>query len=467
MSWTEEEILLATRGRLLKQGKRRVFGDIVIDSGKSATGAVFIALKGERFDGHDFLKDALRRGAACLVVHKRVRLSGLKDATVMRVPNTLEALGNLAHYRREITGPKVLAITGSNGKTTTKEMVAAILERASIHGRTLRGRVLKTEGNYNNLVGLPLTVLRLRGGEAAAILELGTSHPGEIRRLTEIAAPDISLITSVAPAHLEGLRTVAGVALEKGELFRGMKPGGVAVVNLDDPWVRRLGKKFPGKKITYGKSGEVAVESWKALGTGGMEFTLRVRRQRQRVRLKLFGQHNLSNAVGAAAMAYGLGADLKAIRRGLEAAKPYPMRMATQVWRGIGIINDAYNANPASMEAALKTLAQIHARGERVAVLGDMLELGKETKKSHLELGRWVAKYRIDRLYLLGKQAKQVKRGALLAGMDEERVIIGRNHSGIARMMRAQAKRGDWLLFKGSRGMEIEKVLAAFKKTRE
>ena len=467
MSWSREEILLATGGKMVREGRETVFSEVVIDSGKVERGSVFIALKGERFDGHAFLGDALRRGADCLVVHQRPAASLLRDATIIRVSDTLEALGDLAHYRRTKVSPKVLAVTGSNGKTTTKEMVAAILERASIKGRSLRGKVLKTEGNYNNLVGLPLTLLRLRGREKVAILELGTSRPGEIKRLTQIAAPDIGLITSVAPVHLTGLRTLTGVAREKGELFRKINPGGVAVVNLDDPWVRRLGESFKGKKITYGKKGEVSGDSWKALGVRGMEFTLRVGKERRRIRLRLSGEHNLSNAVGAAAMAYGLGADLEAMRRGLEAVKPFPMRMALERWRGIGIINDAYNANPASMKAALKTLAEIKGARERVAILGDMLELGRESRKSHLELGKQVARYRIDHLYCLGEQANQVKEGALLAGMEEKRVTVGKSHREIARMVRGHVRRRDWLLFKGSRSMNMEKVLAAFKEMGE
>ncbi|MBI3058346.1 MAG: UDP-N-acetylmuramoyl-tripeptide--D-alanyl-D-alanine ligase, partial [Deltaproteobacteria bacterium] len=215
MAWSREDILLATDGKILREGKGVVFGDVVTDSGGAVKRSVFVALKGERFDGHDFLRDAVRRGAACLVVHKRPDFTHLKNATVIRVRDTLKALGNLAHYRRKLIAPKVLAITGSNGKTTTKEMVAAILERASIEGKSLRGKVLKTEGNFNNLVGLPLTLLRLQGKERVAVLELGTSRPGEIRRLTKIADPDIGLITSVAPAHLAGLSSLAGVAREK------------------------------------------------------------------------------------------------------------------------------------------------------------------------------------------------------------------------------------------------------------
>ena len=463
MSWSREEILLATGGDMVRRGKEAVFGEVVTDSSKVEKGSIFIALKGERFDGHAFLRDALSRGASCLVVHKRPVVSHLKNATLVKVRDTLEALGNMAHYRRKMVAPRVLAITGSNGKTTTKEMVAAILERASLQESSLRGRVLKTEGNYNNLVGLPLTLLRLQGRERVAVLELGTSRPGEIRRLTQIANPDIGLITSIAPAHLTGFNNLAGVAREKGELFRGIDPKGIAVVNLDDPWVRRLGEKFKGEKITYGRKGEVTGESWKPLGVRGMEFTLRVGRERRRIRLRLSGEHNLSNAVGAAAMAYSLGADLEAVRRGLEAVKPFPMRTVIERWRGIGIINDAYNANPASMEAAIKTLAEIGGRREKVAILGDMLELGRESRKSHLELGKQVARYRTDRLYLLGEQADQVKEGALLAGMEEERVIIGKNHKEIARIVRGQVRRGDWLLFKGSRGMNMERILAAFK----
>ena len=463
MSWSREEILVATTGEVLWQGKERVFGEVVTDSRKVEKGSVFVALKGERFDGHEFLREAVRRGALCLVVHKRAQRSELREATVIKVRDTLKALGNLAHYRRQVVSPKVLAITGSNGKTTTKEMVAAIVERAAIRGEHLQGRVLKSEGNYNNLVGLPLTLLRLRGSERAAVLELGTSRPGEIRRLTQIAEPDIGLITSVAPAHLAGLRSLRGVAREKGELFKSMRPSGVAVVNLDDPWVRHLGKEFKGEKITYGEKGKVRAAHYKAMGVGGMEFMLQVGRERRRIRLRLSGEHNLSNAVGAAAMAYGLGVDLETIGHGLEAVKPFPMRMEMEKWRAIGIINDAYNANPASMEAALKSLAEVECKGKRVAVLGDMLELGRESRKRHLELGKEVAGSRVDRLYLLGTEAKNVTEGALLGGMGEAQVMIGKDHGELAWELNRQVKRGDWLLFKGSRGMMMEKVLALFK----
>lgn len=461
--WSREEILVATDGEVVEFGGAQLFGEVVTDSRRIIPGSVFVALRGERFDGHTFLEEALERGAGCLVVQKIPR--GLRPgrATVVRVDDTLKAMGDLAHYRRKKLGPAVLAITGSNGKTTTKEMISAILEKGTLGGKSLRGRVLKTEGNLNNLVGLPMTLLRLSKKERVAVVELGTSRPGEIGRLTEIADPDAGLITSVAPAHLAGLGSLAGVAREKGDLFRRMSRKGTAIVNLDDPWISRLGKEFKGRKITYGEKGQLKGEDWRSLGIRGAEFTLRVRNQSRRIRLRLCGRHNLCNAVGAAALAHNLGIDLPVIEKGLRAVKPFPMRMELEKWKGFKIINDTYNANPASMEAALRTLAEMPGRGNRIAVLGDMLELGKESARRHLDLGRAVARYRIHRLFLLGREAGRVKKGAVGAGMNGDLVTIGKDHQEIARRLKGQVKKEDWLLFKGSRGMQIEKVLAVFK----
>ena len=463
MTWSIEEILAATGGTIVREGEKKVFGEVVTDSGKVNKGSIFIALKGERFDGHRFVNDAVSRGASCVIVHRKLRQSKLRDATAVRVDDTLRALGDLAHYRREKIAPKVLAITGSNGKTTTKEMVAAILEEASVDGERLRGKVLKTEGNFNNLVGLPLTLLRLRKEDKVAVVELGTNRPGEIERLSEIADPDIGIITSVAAAHLEGLNNLSGVAREKGALYHHVRPGGTIVVNMDDAWVRRLATQFKGEKITYGKRGQVRAESWRSLSAKGIGFVLRSGTQRCSVRLNFLGRHNITNALGAAAMAYGMGVGLGAICRGLQRARPFPMRMQIEDWKGVTIINDAYNANPTSMEAALKTLAGIQCRGERIAVLGDMFELGRESRKQHLRVGEHAARAGIDRLYLLGEQAREVRKGALRGGMPFGTIIIGRDHRGLANQLRHRVKKGDWLLFKGSRGMKMEKVLTALK----
>ena len=463
MAWTLEEIVSATGGKVEGRPKASRFDEIVTDSSKVKTGSIFVALKGERFDGHCFVKDAINRGAGCLVVHEALRAADLRSVTAVKVSDTLRALGDLAHFRTEQYAPKVLAITGSNGKTTTKEMLAAILQRASLNRRPLKGRVLKTQGNFNNLVGLPLTLLRLRKRHRVVIVEMGTNRPGEIERLAEIAAPDVAIITSVAPAHLEGLNSLAGVAKEKGALFSGMRAGGTIVVNLDDPWVRRLGQKFGGKKVTYGEGGQIRAASGSLLDSGAMRFTLRAGHQRAQVRLNFVGHHNIANALGAAAVAYSLGISLPTIRRGLESVKPYSMRMQLEKWRGIGIINDAYNANPASMIAAIKTLAQFNSRGERIAVLGDMFELGKQSQREHLRLGSHLAQAGLDRAYLLGERAPDVRKGALRAGMKSDQVIVGESHSDIGQRLRAHLKKGDWLLIKGSRGMKMETVLSELK----
>ena len=280
MGWSKAEILAATGGKVLREGHETQFGEVVTDSNRVKRGSVFVALKGERHDGHRFVGAAVRRGARCVIVHRWLRGSTLGHATAVKVRDTLRALGDLAHYRREKFSPRVLAITGSNGKTTTKEMVAAILEEAFLNGAALRGKVLKTEGNFNNLVGLPLTLLRLRKKDRAAVVELGTNQPGEIQRLAEIAGPDAGIITSVAAAHLEGLNSLAGVAREKGALYRNLRPAGIIAVNLDDPWVRRLGAKFKGKKITYGKGAPVRAASCRPFGARGMRFTLRAGKKR-------------------------------------------------------------------------------------------------------------------------------------------------------------------------------------------
>ena len=463
MSWTKNEILFATAGKLLRAGRKNVFGEVVTDSSKVRTGSIFVALKGERLDGHRFVAEAVRRGARCVIVHRQPGRTG-KNATVIKVPDTLKALGDLAHYRRGKLAPTVIAITGSNGKTTTKEMLAAILEEAFLNGTALRGKVLKTEGNFNNLVGLPLTLLRLRQKHRVAVVEVGTNHPGEIRRLAQIADPDLGIVTSVAAAHLEGLSTLAGVAREKAALYRNVRPGGTIAVNLDDPWVRRLGQRFRGHKITYGKGGTVRAESWQSLGPKGIRFTLAAGRARCNVRLNYPGRHNVANAVGAAALAHNLGVSLAAIRRGLERARPFAMRMQIEEWQGVGIINDAYNANPASVEAAVKTLAEIRGQGERIAVLGDMFELGKQSRQQHLKLGNRIAQYRLSGLYLLGAETtEQVRKGALRGGMPPEKIFVGKNHSDLARQLRRRVRKGDWLLLKGSRGMTMEKIVEKLK----
>ena len=461
MDWTIEELARAAKGTIVQHGAASRFGRISTDSRQVERDGVFVALHGEVRDGHVFVPEVARRGGGCVVVQRNV--AGLGPVSVIRVRDTLRALGDIARFHRRRTAPRVLAVTGSNGKTTTKEMLFSILQRARMEDRPLRGKVLKTEGNYNNLVGLPLTLLRLRGHERAAVVELGTNRPGEIRRLTAIADPDLALITSVAPAHLSGLRTLAGVAREKGAIFRGLDPRGTAVVNLDDHRVVRQSRAFQGRVVTYGAGGFVRGEDAEMLSGGRLRFNLRVGRVREPVRLRLCGMHNVRNAVGAAAMAHAFGADMAAIRTGLEAVRPVAMRMQVERWNGIGIINDAYNANPASMEAALAALKAIPGRGRRVAALGDMREMGANEAACHREVGEAAAASGLDALYLLGGFARDMRQGALAAGMERAAVHVARSHRKLGAVLRAELGKGDWVLVKGSRGAAMEKVLAAMK----
>ncbi len=459
MGWSKTEIVAATGGKIVRDGRKGRFGEIVTDSTKVKSGAVFVALKGERHDGHRFVNAAVQGGAACVIVQRPLSRKILGQATAVQVADTLVALGDLAHYRRQKIAPKVLAVTGSNGKTTTKEMIASILEEAILDGQPLRGRVLKTEGNFNNLVGLPLTLLGLRRRHRVAVVELGTNHPGEIQRLADIAAPDMGIITSVGAAHLEGLNSLAGVAREKGSLYRHIRAGGAIAVNLDDPWTNRLGAHFKGQKFTYGRRGQVRAVSTRIRGPRGMDIVLQAGRRRCKVRLNYLGQHNVANALGAAALTLGAGATLAVVRRGLEKVRPFSMRMQIEEWHGIGVINDTYNANPASMKAALTTLAEIPSKGAKIAVLGDMFELGKHSAREHRQLGRAAARASLNGLYLLGVHAEYVRRGALAGAMGADKIVIGENHAELARQLGDRVKRGDWLLFKGSRGMAMEKVL--------
>jgi UDP-N-acetylmuramoyl-tripeptide--D-alanyl-D-alanine ligase len=463
MGWSKSEILAATGGKIVRNGLKARFGEIVTDSTKVKQGAVFVALKGEHHDGHRFVGAAIKGGAACVIVQRALPAKMYGKATAIRVADTLKGLGDLAHYRRLKLAPKVLAITGSNGKTTTKEMVAAILEESALRGRSLRGNVLKTEGNFNNLVGLPLTLLRLRPHHRVAVVELGTNHPGEIQRLAEIADPDLGIITSIGAAHLEGLNSLVGVAREKGALYQNVRANGAIAVNLDDPWVSRLGARFKGKKVTYGRRGQVRAVSAHLRGGHGMGFVLQSGRQRCKIRLNYLGHHNMTNALGAAALTLCAGASLAAVRRGLEKAKPFAMRMEVEAWQGLGIINDTYNANPSSMQAALTTLTEIQSTGAKIAVLGDMFELGKHSVREHRRLGRAAAAAALDGLYLLGAYAHQVRRAALAGGMRGEQVVVGKDHGDLACRLRDRVTRGDWLLFKGSRGMQMEKVLHMLK----
>jgi UDP-N-acetylmuramoyl-tripeptide--D-alanyl-D-alanine ligase len=453
-SFTLKELAEATGGKMAGDPGATATG-VSTDSRQVAAGQLFVALRGERFDGHEFVAASAEKGVNIVLVDDAwAEANELPAGTsAVVVPDTLRALGDLAAWHRQRFKIKIVAVTGSNGKTTTKEMLAGIL--------TQTGPGLKTEGNLNNLIGLPLTLLRLTGRERWAVVEMGMSAFGEIDRLAEIADPDVGIITNAFPAHLEGLGSVEGVAKAKGELFLRLKPGSVAVYNVDDPLICKCPTHLNVTRLTFGLRGaEVSSASIKSLGRKGESFVLRLPNEEQQVTLRAYGQHNIYNALAAAAAAHALGVPGDVIRLGLEEFTPYDKRFQLDEVGGVVLIDDSYNANPASMAAALKTLDEVRENGRAAAVLGDMLELGAGTEVAHRELGRAAAQC-VERLYLLGPLAKEVATGAVEGGLKPGQVLIGQDHEELARELIAWLEKGDCVLFKGSRGMRMERVAQA------
>jgi UDP-N-acetylmuramoyl-tripeptide--D-alanyl-D-alanine ligase len=469
--FTPEEVRLATGARVSAQGEAAGFSGFSGFSGVSTDtrtivpGSLFVALKGERFDAHDFLTEALARGAAGAVV--RTGTQGVSGLPLFPVEDPLRALGALAaHHRRRFSIP-VAAIAGSAGKTTTKEMLAAIL-------RT-RGAALATEGNLNNEIGVPLTLLRLREEHRFAAVELGMSAAGELARLTAIARPDVGVVTLVAAEHLEFLTDLDGVAEAEGELYRGLLPGSVAVVNADDPRaVAQAERVATGvRRITFGKSPtadvrlvevtsrgtegqEVCLEGEEEIGKAGRSPSgLSVQRSRVTTRLGFVGEHNAMNAAAAAAVARAFSFTFEEISRGLSSARPYLHRSRVVPGTGgITILDDCYNASPVSMEAALATLDTLAGGGRRIAVLGDMLELGGAEESAHRELGR-SAKGRLDVAAFFGPRSllSLEEFSSSSAHFTEIEPLLA--------WLRPRLRPGDTLLVKGSRGMKLERVVDA------
>jgi len=456
-SFTLDEVLAATSGDLVHLGDRTGFSGVTTDSRRLRPGELFVAIAGESHDGHAFLADAAARGAGAVVI-ERTHADRPLPCGMIVVRDTLAALGDLAAFHRRRHHPRVVAVTGSNGKTTTKEMLAAILERGFGPGR-----VLRTTGTQNNLVGLPLTLLRLAGTERAAILELGMNGPGEIWRLAQIAEPDVGVITCVAPAHLEGLGSIHGVAEAKAELYRRLRPSATAVVNADDPLVAAAARIFPGRKIPFGtaEAPGLAISAREVVDHGleGTDFRLVVEQHAVPVRLAVPGRHNVTNALAAAAVAHALGIGVEAMQAGLEAFQPPGMRMeVAQLPTGVTVLNDAYNANPASMAAALRTLAASRSR-RRIAVLGEMRELGAASDQAHHDLGATAAEVALDGLFLLGEHAQQVRAGAEAGGLAPDRIVVATSHVELAQRLVDYCRPGDVVLLKGSRGAAMEEVL--------
>lgn len=439
------EIIQATGGRLIFKGQES-FKGLSIDSRTIKEGELFIALKGARFDGHDFVMDALKKGAGAIVSIPPVM--PVKGKSIIYVPNTLKALQSIARSRRLQRATEVVAITGTNGKTTTKEMVARVLEK--------RFRVLKSSGNLNNQVGLPLSLSQLNGHDVA-VLEMGASKVGDIRELCEIGLPQTGVVTNIGPAHLEGFGSIEQVLKTKLELLEFVDR---VVVNKDDHLLREAlnWKEFKGKDVlTYGlqKDADIRAEDIK-VGPEGLSFKVHVAGKVFTLKLRVVGRFNVYNALAAVGVCKFFGC-LDTIAEALEGFEGVPMRLEVKQLKEVTFLSDMYNANPASMEEALKELVAMKKK-RTIAVLGDMLELGAYEEKAHRDIGQMIARLPIEVFIAVGQRMSLAADVAKSMSPDKK-VVVVQSSEEASSVLKEILRPEDVVLIKGSRAMEMERIL--------
>jgi UDP-N-acetylmuramoyl-tripeptide--D-alanyl-D-alanine ligase len=453
LDFTLEQIRTAVNGCLLQGDPQTRVKGLSTDSRRVRPGELFIALRGERFDGHCFLEAVARAGAAAAVVMERPALVPAGLALILAA-DTLSALGAISRTHRQRFTVPVIGITGSNGKTTTKDLLASILEQAC--------PVVKTERNFNNEIGLPLTLLKINPDTAAAVVEMGMRGRGQIRQLAQIALPSVAVVTNVGLTHLELLGTQANIARAKAELVEELDPAGLAVLNGDDSYVREMRGLTAARTIFYGIDAPrldyraVAIR----LRESGCEYVAKTPWGELPIMLPLPGRHNILNSLAALAAAKELGFSDAAVQSGLAAPVMTGKRLHMMEYNGYRMIDDSYNASPTSVRAALEVLADAAAPGRRIAVLADMLELGPEGPRLHRELGEYAAMAGIDWLLGHGELAREY-----VAGFNARKTggtgIHYRDKTTLISELGHLVRPGDLILIKGSRGMQMEAVVAA------
>lgn len=421
------------------------------DSRKVRSGDLFVALKGAKADGHDFAETAINHGAVAALVSRPIS----EKLPSIEVEDTLHAYGEIAAGYRKLTGVKVVGITGSVGKTTTKEMTASVLE-AAYH-------TAKTEGNHNNNLGLPMTIMDMPENTEVAVLEMGMNHSGEMEYLSDIARPDLAIITNIGTMHIEHLGTREGILQAKLEIMRGMPDDGAGVFNGDEPllWnIRAIGKH---KKYYYGIENhacDVTATDIVELDDG-VRFVVHGFGQQFELFVPMLGRHAVYNSLAATTVGLLLGVKPEQIQARFSSFHNTGMRQKIYVKNGVTIIEDCYNAGPESTEAALDVLAGIKTDGRRIAVLGDMLELGNRSAAEHYRIGR-LAVGKADLLLTYGEHSVRTLTGAITGGMNPKNTDHFDTHEDMAHMLKMRVSEGDVVLFKGSRGMRMEKVLQLF-----
>ncbi len=447
------DVIEATGGRRVGGGAVELeLAGVSTDSRRITSGSLFVALKGERFDAHDFLAQAAAHGARAALVERPLAPEKAGPLVQVVVSDARRALGELARAQALRCAARRVAVTGSNGKTTTKELLRAALSAA--------GPTVASERSFNNDVGVPLTLLSIEPATRFAVLELGSNHPGEIARLADLARPEIGIVTNCAPAHVEFLKDLDGVVEEKGALIAALTESGTAVLNADDPSFPTLRSRARGRVVTFGVRRPAdfrAVE---------IRFDLRrlvYRVRKQRVYVPLGGCHNVYNSLAALAAADVLGVALDEAVASLRRTSPPPMRLFPMHVGGITVIDDSYNANPGSVEAAFRTLGAAPIKGRRVVVLGDMLELGSQAAELHERCGELVSLIPEALVVGVGRHAADVARGARSRGADASHVVTCADAAAAAELLPPLLEPGDTVLVKGSRGMAMERVVEAIR----
>ncbi len=446
----------ATHARIRQEGSVRHFTGVTTDTRKLKQGALFCALEGENFNGHDFVSAAFRKGAAGVVVAKGHSIKFPKKRWVLAVNDTLDALGDLAMAWRQQFDLPIIGVTGSNGKTTTKSLIAQVLDK--------RFTVLKTAKNYNNLIGVPWTLFRLTGRHRMAVIEMGMNTPGEIDRLAQITQPQIGVLTNVARAHLEGVGSLTSVGRAKAELLKRLPPDGLAVINADDPRVLKLARYSRAQVLTYGfgPNANFRGRRFKGQGFEGSSFEVKLNKKWKQIQLNIPGRYNALNALAAIAIASHFKIPGTVIAQSLKNVKLPTGRMTRiKLRNGTLIIDDCYNANPDSVLSALSILKTSKRR--KIVILGDMLELGKHSRRAHREIGEATARAGANELYAVGDWSADIASGARKAGMTAAQIHTCADAKEASRMIRGEVLKGDLVLVKGSRGIHLEKVVSTIR----
>ncbi len=429
-----------------------VINKVSTDSRTIKPGELFVALRGENFEGHDFVEAGAKAGATGALVDLNWAGNVPNNFALLRATDTLQAYQTLAaNYRRSLA-LKVLAITGSNGKTSTKDFAASVLAR--------RFRVTKTEGNFNNHVGLPRTILEATSEDEVAVWEIGMNHPGEIAALSKVAAPDAAIITNIGVAHIEFMGSREAIAAEKGALAEAIETQGTVILNADDPFSEGIAARTRAKVVSAGTTGGAVRAIEIRQSAEGSEFTIVEGAHRCRAQLPVAGTHMVQNALLAVAAGRAFGLSIEECAAGLAAAPLTKARLQIKEIGGVQFLDDSYNANPDSMKAALRTLVELDAEGKRIAVLGEMRELGAESERGHREIGEAAATLGVDQLITIGAAAELIAEGARTAGLDK--VSSARSTSEAAKLLSEMAEPGDLVLIKGSRAARTEEVIEQF-----